>query len=356
MGDVVAVEAGDVGVNFLAQSLLYFWVFAENVGSPGERGSRGFVARSEKGHHVVDKLVVSEAAGFEGDGDDVRMHGFFVGQTLFLLLDQTAAGVSGDFGSGVNLAIALEGKVANDDVGYEELQQAENLCSAIGLENGTIDGVEFVGGILQSLEILTKTGDTDNVESGSTGPLADFDDMPGFVRGFEVSFDGLDHFARLGPEDGIEFLDVAKIEGGHKILPLGLVFIAFCKENADAQDLADAGTKQGRFDKVIAFGGQDFGEAFGAGDEDSFAIEQMQIADEAVVGDFVGPSSWRDAGGFGDQGGPLAIEESTTGGTWEMSQRAHKMRVDEDGVNAVDDPVEQKDGESGEDMGAQNRI
>lgn len=121
MGDVVAVEAGDVGVDFLAQSFLDFRVFAEDVGGPCERGSGGFVAGCEKGHHVVNKLLVSEAAGFEGDGDDVGMHGFFVGQTLFLLLDQTAAGVSGDFGSSVDLAIALEGKVANDDVGDEEL-------------------------------------------------------------------------------------------------------------------------------------------------------------------------------------------------------------------------------------------
>jgi hypothetical protein len=45
-----------------------------------------------------------------------------------------------------------------------------------------------------------------------------------------------DEVPGLAPEDRVEFLDMAESKSRHEILPLLLVLIALCKQNAHTQD------------------------------------------------------------------------------------------------------------------------
>jgi hypothetical protein len=133
------------------------------------------------------------------------------------------------------------------------------------------------------------------------------------------------------------------MEGGHQVLPLGLVLVALGQEHADAQDLANAISKELRFDKLVALGGQDLVERFGTGQEEAFAVEEVKIADEAIVGDLIRPASWRHAGWLLDQRGPLTVDQGAARNGGKMAERTDEVRIDEDVVDKGHGPQEQED-------------
>lgn len=78
---------------------------------------------------------------------------------------------------------------------------------------------------------------------------------------------------------------MAEGEGGHEVLALEAVLVALGEQDADAEDTAEAEDDLGGLLEVVGFCGEDFGEGFGGGDEQTLGIEDAEVADYAIIGD-----------------------------------------------------------------------
>ena len=147
----------------------------------------------------------------------------------------------------------MEGEEAQEPEGDEELQQAEDSRRFIWLEYLAVDAVQFCVWIRERVEVLAHAGEADDVEGCAGDPLADVDGEGGGL-GLNLAFNAVDHFAGLGPEDGVEFFDLAEVEGGHEGFALVLMLVAFGEEDAVAEDCTGALAEESGLDEVVAAG------------------------------------------------------------------------------------------------------
>lgn len=113
-------DSGKKRVDLFAETGLLRGVLAEEVDGPGEGGGGCFVAGGEERHELVDELVVGEAAGFDGDAEDVG-----VGAVAFFELGALGADeLAGDALDGADgffeFFVAFDGEVADEPFGEEE--------------------------------------------------------------------------------------------------------------------------------------------------------------------------------------------------------------------------------------------
>lgn len=84
---------------------------------------------------------------------------------------------------------------------------------------------------------------------------------------------------------------MSECEGGHHALPLPPVLVALGKQDADAQDPADAVSYMRRLGEVIIFSYQYLRQCLGRGEEDPLFVEETQVPDKTIIGDCVNPKS-----------------------------------------------------------------
>lgn len=139
-------------------------VHAEAVYCPNHRCGGGFVPGGEEGHHLVDEVLVCEAAGAEGDGDDVDT-GFFVFGTelAFLVLDELTADLADGLRRGWDLLVACYGDGLDDPHGQEQAGETEELGLSAWLKDLAVCGIQLGGWIFDGSEIVAHAGGADDV-------------------------------------------------------------------------------------------------------------------------------------------------------------------------------------------------
>lgn len=85
------------------------------------------------------------------------------------------------------------------------------------------------------------------------------------------------------------------------------MFIALGKQEADAEDLSNIASQEGRFDKIVALLHQHLANGFRTGDKDAVSIEDEAVVDQSVVWDFVDPSCHRGGSGFAEDGCSMTV-------------------------------------------------
>ncbi|KAG7145770.1 hypothetical protein HYQ46_005456 [Verticillium longisporum] len=109
-GSSSVVGRGEIAADLVAEARLDVRVQAQQVDGPGH-GRRGrLVAGGEEGHHLVDKVVVSEGAALEGH----RQYVDAASLVGLLFLDEFAAGGANDGRGLSNIAVAFERQSADD--------------------------------------------------------------------------------------------------------------------------------------------------------------------------------------------------------------------------------------------------
>ncbi len=137
---------------------------AEAVDCPDHCRRGGFVSGGEEGHHLVDEVLVREAAGGESDGDDVDA-GFLVFgiELAFLVLDELTADLADGLRSCWDLLVACHGDGLHHPHGQEQAGEAEQLGLSTWLEDLAVCGIQFGGWIFNGSEIVAHAGGADDV-------------------------------------------------------------------------------------------------------------------------------------------------------------------------------------------------
>ena len=255
---------------------------------PGYAGGGGVVAGAEEGHDLVAHGVEAEggfAGGFEAhvvlddEGDDVLVLG--VGGFVFLpdnvrrLADDDVAGLQ-------DVAVHFGGQVfCHRDEGRQAVQYAgadvEGKHEPVGFADGCI-------WVLERVEVGAEAGFADDVERGAVEPFKHLDRFGCDAFCEHIALPQLGQEQGFAPEDWREGFDALDGEAGREGFALVLVGVAFCEENAFAEDadhpllrsvglgvvvwVFDAHVRQ----RVVVRNGQ------------AFRAEGEEIADDGAVG------------------------------------------------------------------------
>ena len=108
-----------MGANFGAKAGLDVWVEGEGMDCPCHCRSGSFMAGGKEGHHLIDEIFVGEAAGSEGDREDVDAVFLLRRHALFFRGDEVSADGADFDACGREFKTLFDGEVVEDPGGEE---------------------------------------------------------------------------------------------------------------------------------------------------------------------------------------------------------------------------------------------
>lgn len=103
-------------------------------------------------------------------------------------------------------------------------------------------------GVLQSVEVFTKCGKADDVQSHLGRPMVDLDDR--VILNLRIHAVGKSDC--LGPKDRVELFNMAEAEGRHDVLALDAVFVTLDDDQSITEDAAEKIYERGGSLEVVA--------------------------------------------------------------------------------------------------------
>lgn len=225
------VGRGEGRVDFLVEGFLNFGVFGDEVGGPCESGRGGFVAGGEKSEELVDELDIGEVVGSDAEGENVLVAFGFRLDHFLLFGNEFEANVGQCLGDVLGTIIELEWETSNELGWTQDLAGKVDLLLKGRLQKLFIDLDQWIVAVLECLKVPTHCCQTNNVDRDFGRPVVNFHNRRLAICRLggldDLLADSLHHLHRLGPEDGIQFLDMSKAKDGHEILAEKLVRVSF---------------------------------------------------------------------------------------------------------------------------------
>jgi hypothetical protein len=100
------------------------------------------------------------------------------------------------------------------------------------------------------------------------------------------------------------------------------VLISFSEKDSKSQQSANAMSEVARFDELVVFGDEDFGQGLRRRRQDSFTIKKVTISDQSLVWHFFHELPHGHAAGFAAEVPKLAIYDGIASWFWQMAKRA----------------------------------